>query len=405
MLNISEDFFNYVRENINRDTTRLILENSFGDQELQNFAVTQIEVRKKSLEKFSPLIEEADNFIFPDKSVAEQSTNASVALYNASLIPEGSNVADLTAGLGIDIIAFSRRASKVIGVERDKLRAEILEFNLRELSIKNVEIINEDAAVWLQSEETTFDVIYLDPARRDAEDNRKTGIKDYSPNLFEILPLLKLKCKRLIVKLSPLLDITEAARMFPELSEIHVVDFKNECKELLLIFDWEKKERDNNGNITLKCVEIGKEGTYSVFDCKLNQDDTSSILPVIQADEINPGDMILQPSPAVIKVGKYAFMGSAFNGIGRLFNNSNLYYSKKPVEDFPGRRFNISSVLTGKELNKLKGENINVIARNFPLSSSEISSKYQFKEDGNRYLFAFKSGKKSIFLLTEKENG
>ena len=76
------------------------------------------------------------------------------------------------------------------------------------------------------------DHIYLDPARRKAG-QKVFRLEDCEPDLLPLLPLLRAKTQHLLVKLSPLIDLTLLQRQLPGITTLHVVSVHHEVKEVL----------------------------------------------------------------------------------------------------------------------------------------------------------------------------
>tara|TARA_Y200000002_G_scaffold374963_1_gene376496 strand:+ start:314 stop:871 length:558 start_codon:yes stop_codon:yes gene_type:complete len=77
-----------------------------------------------------------------------------------------SNILDLYSGVGsFGLECLSRGADKVIFIEKDKKAAEILNINLRTLSIKEkAEVLNEKIIKFLNRKQLKkFDIFFLDP--------------------------------------------------------------------------------------------------------------------------------------------------------------------------------------------------------------------------------------------------
>ena len=104
----------------------------------------------------------------------------------------------------------------------------------------------------------SVDCIYIDPARRDVKGKKTADLSLCSPNLLEIRDLLLKKCNTLLIKLSPMFDISSALEVFPECKEVHVVSVKNECKELLLLV-----EKGFCGEAEIVCVNLEEFGVRS----------------------------------------------------------------------------------------------------------------------------------------------
>jgi len=171
----------------------------------------------------------------------QQCSGESAARYKASVVPSGSRVADLTGGLGVDSWAFSLGASAVWYNERNVVLKEAVARNFAALGVSNVVFNGYDIALaatdW-QDALRAFgpDVIYLDPARRDAAGRKLFLLEDCSPDVVSLMPLLLELAPLVMVKVSPMADITMLQRRLSGwLSELHVVGAEGECKELLCL--------------------------------------------------------------------------------------------------------------------------------------------------------------------------
>ena len=171
----------------------------------------------------------------------QQCSGEIAARYKASLVAPGARVADLTGGLGVDSWAFSQVASAVWYNERDAVLRDAVGRNFAALGVSNVAFncfdISPDASDWQEALKAFApDVIYLDPARRDASGRKVFLLEDCSPDVLALMPSLLFLAPAVMVKVSPMADITMLRRRLQGyLSEIHVVGADSECKELLCL--------------------------------------------------------------------------------------------------------------------------------------------------------------------------
>ncbi|MBR5905788.1 MAG: hypothetical protein IKZ51_04960 [Bacteroidales bacterium] len=171
----------------------------------------------------------------------QQCSGETAARYKASLIPSSVRVADLTGGLGVDSWAFSLRASALWYNERDAVLLEAVKRNFAALGVSNAVFCGYDVSAsdtaWLDALRAFApDVIYLDPARRDAAGRKVFLLEDCSPDVVSLMPQLLSVAPLVMVKVSPMADITMLRRrLAPWLSELHVVGADGECKELLCL--------------------------------------------------------------------------------------------------------------------------------------------------------------------------
>ena len=171
----------------------------------------------------------------------QQCSSEGTARYKAGLLPCGGRVADLTGGLGVDGWAFSLRSSRVWFNERDAALLDAVRGNFGALGVENVEFhgfdISPEASDWKESLAAFGpDAVYLDPARRDAAGRKVFLLEECSPDAVALMPFLLTVSPLVMVKVSPMADITMLRRRLePYLAEIHVVGSGGECKELLCL--------------------------------------------------------------------------------------------------------------------------------------------------------------------------
>ena len=171
----------------------------------------------------------------------QQCSSEGTARYKAGLLPCGGRVADLTGGLGVDGWAFSLRSSRVWFNERDAALLDAVRGNFGALGLENVEFhgfdISPEASDWKESLAAFGpDAVYLDPARRDAAGRKVFLLEECSPDAVALMPFLLTVSPLVMVKVSPMADITMLRRRLePYLAEIHVVGSGGECKELLCL--------------------------------------------------------------------------------------------------------------------------------------------------------------------------
>ena len=225
---------------------RARLSREMDDPALLDLAVTTIEGRRRLLRKV-PEWYAVPSLRYPTRLGPEQCSSSATATLKASIARSiASNdlprIADLTGGLGVDTWAFSRVFGEVLYNEMNPSLAEAAKHNFAALGCHNITVrslrlvpaAEAKASVGEILGDFRPDVIFLDPARR-AEDGRKVfRLADCQPDVLQLLPELYTACPDLLLKLSPMADITQLARELPGLRAVHIVGSDGECKELLL---------------------------------------------------------------------------------------------------------------------------------------------------------------------------
>ena len=163
----------------------------------------------------------------------EQASSEATAVHKAI---EGDTVLDLTCGLGVDSLYLSRRFRRVVALERDPLLARITSENFSRMGVANIEVVNTSAEEYLRQEGLHFDWIYADPDRRSAEGRKLVLLEACSPDIVALKPKIDRITARLCLKNSPLFDVDEALRLFPD-SRVEVLSLGDECKEMLIYAD------------------------------------------------------------------------------------------------------------------------------------------------------------------------
>ena len=133
---------------------------------------------------------------------------------------DGDTALDLTCGLGVDALFLSRRFRRVVTLERSETLARIAAENFRRLQAANIEVVHTSA----------------DPDRRSADGRKLVRLEACSPDVTALMPLIARASGRLCIKNSPLFDVDEALRLFPD-SRVEVVSLGDECKEVLVYAD------------------------------------------------------------------------------------------------------------------------------------------------------------------------
>ena len=338
----------------------------------------------------------------PDNVVVEQASSELTADFVASLMPGVETVVDLTAGLGVNTYLFSLQSHKVYAIEIDLRRAGMLRHNLNVAGVDNVQVFNDDCIEWLAKNDLDFDVAFVDPSRRVTPGKRSICIQDCEPSVEEIIKLLEGRCRRLLVKASPLLDLTSAFKTFPLLGTIYIVESQREVKELILSIDLKKEERTFLKKVI--CVKLDNDNTPIQTEFDWDDRSLNSEIPYLSnIGEIKDDGYLYDPSPALMKSGMFGALCQSFKSLKKLSVNSHLFYSDSKISDFPGRIFKIDKFLKTGDLKQMKKEEINVISRNHPANAEEISKRYQFSGRTSRFLIMTSIGHTKIMILGIKE--
>ncbi|TXG39462.1 THUMP-like domain-containing protein [Seonamhaeicola maritimus] len=362
----------FISKHLNSNVVSLLLKGTSFDGVETKDIIEQIEAKQRCLKKL-PNWFNTNNIYFPNKLNIEQTSSEITAEYKSNLI-SGDSIIDLTGGFGIDCYYFSKRFNEVTHCEINTMLSGIVNHNYKQFDVNNIETLNIDGIEYLKSGNKNFDWIYIDPSRRNDSKGKVFFLKDCLPNVPEHLDILFEASKNILIKTSPLLDISFGANELQFVKTIHVIAVNNEVKELLWVLD-----EGFNGNIQIETINIKKD-TDENFSFMLNEGQNE-----VQYNE--PLSYLYEPNAAILKSGGFEEVSNKLN-VFKLHQHSHLYTSNEPI-DFPGRRFKIENIINynKKELKQLGIEKANITTRNFPESVQQIRNKLRIKDGGDIYLF------------------
>lgn len=464
-----DSFEKFIVENGNADTVRLVMackewpvpeDAELAELDAKSLAVNTIEGRRRLRKKLPEWVART-GLVYPSSLCAEQCSSSDTARYKASIvqrifneyvgtvasmvgdpcrttgsatkgtesvpdknspttrnqsvtelaevtIPSRGKVADLTGGLGVDSWAFSEVAEEVLYNEMNPALAAAARHNFKALGVTNIFIKNSEATS--DSLKDIFgdfrpDVIFLDPARRDSAGKKVFLLEDCSPDVLKILPELLGISRFVLLKLSPMADITMAVerldRTYEEylekasgkgwngqwVREVHVVASGGECKELLILLDGEWNE-----GYSLTCREDGKTLTFKpeeITKAKAGYPDSTF------------ARIIFEPGKSLTKAGVSNAICERF-GLVKLARFTHLYTISEPLSDSEseqraaplkdfGKVFYVKEILP---LNKSSMKDVGkryphseVSAKNIPMSSDELRTRLKVKSGDDAHIF------------------
>lgn len=339
--------------------------------------LAQIKARQKALQKI-PAWRNA-GLIFPATNLVEQASSQATALYKASLV-QGTRFADLTAGMGVDGWAFAQKFKGGFCIEKDAVSAEILAHNFTSLGLEHIRIVHDDCLNFLnRADENAYDVIYLDPQRRDGAQKGKYRLEQCEPNILQLLPLLKTKARLVMLKTSPMLDIVETLRVLGCVNAVHVLEYKKDCKEV--VYCMAPGRESAIDSIEINAAALDETGrAIQNFSFTVGQEKNT------RADFAMPLKYLYEPGPAFQKAGGYNSMAARYN-LHKLHPSTHLYSSGALCADFPGRVFEIQSIHRFND-EEMRLERANITLRNFPGTAEDLRKKLRLKDGGDDTLFA-----------------
>ena len=388
-MNLNDITKQFIRENLNADVPTLALKKAPVGTDV-SLALRQIAARQL-LQKKVPQWAENEDLLFPVHLSIEQCSSEAAAKYKAGLL-DGQTFADLTGGLGIDTFYISQHFQQTDYVEMQTELCDLARHNFAILKA-DVKVLNETAEDYLKRCEPK-DCIFIDPARRDEHGRKTISISDCTPDVAALQDLLRQKAKRVLIKLSPMLDISKALEELCHVKEVHVVAVANECKELDFIM-----ERDYQGEVHFVCVNLMTHQQELCFTMAEESNSTTRL-----ADGVMK--YLYEPNPALMKAGCFKLLTACFD-VYKLHRNSNLYTSDRLILDFPGRVFEVQDWAPYNK--KVKStlladvKKASVAVRNFPLSVAELRKNLKIADGDENYVFATTlKGEEKIIILTKK---
>ena len=302
----------------------------------------------------------------------------------------------------MDAWAFAQVAEEVLYNEMQVELARATELNFRELGVENVRFRNcrvEPGKVAEVLDGFRPDVIFLDPARR-AEDGRKVFlIEECQPDALGLLPELFEASRYVLLKLSPMADITMACkRLGAHVKEVHVVAAGGECKELLFLLDreWEGAPATFivEGGAVMEIADGPSTGSGTVGPLVIPSEAKES---VISTGAKRSGEIwLFEPGKALLKAGAFGLPCGRF-GWTKLGQHTHLYVGEAVPEELRpfGKVFEILEVLplnnrTMKEAGK-RWPQAEVTARNVPMTSDLLRKKLGCASGGDIHLFGVRA--------------
>ena len=355
----------------------------------------QIEGRERTADKL-PTFASIPNWWYPVRLSCEQCSSELTARYKASLLSplalgEGKEerVLDLTGGYGVDTYFLSKQFTHTDYVEQNEELCRIAAHNFalsqkskverQKLSIAIHNTTAEDFLLSSPCGEAGWGLIFLDPARRDSHGSKVFRIEDCTPNVVELLPTLLAHSKRLLIKLSPMLDLTQAVTSLSQVNwDIHIVAIKNEVKEVLLL---------SGGTGQITTIDLAQKDQAFVFT---REEEQHCGLDIRDGKLAN---YLYEPNAAILKAGAYKLVAQRF-GLHKLDVNTHLYTSLQFIENFPGRVWRITEKQNLKQAN--------VLTRNYPLTPEQLKKKLHLRDGGTAFVIGCRVAGKPTLLYAER---
>lgn len=348
-----------------------------GNEEAQ-YAIMQLECRKKAASKL-PKILENKQFRFPTTLSAEQCTSELLARFHTTLVPRGARLLDMTCGLGVDSFELCQQCESVVAIDIDAKVTETANENAAILGISNFTALCGDSeAVIADAEDDGYTAIFVDPARRNAG-KKVVFLDDCSPNVAKLIRKMLRVAPLVVIKASPMLDITAAAKALQNVSDVFTIGTPSECKELVIVC-----KRGYEGEVRTHAVTLWHGG-----EIKFSYDTVGTYNPDY-ATELRDGDYLYEPYPAVMKAGHFGELCQKF-ALTMLGRDTHIFTSHEAVERFPGKMMKILWCEPFNKRSAAKAKEIypkaNVSTRGFVMPAPQLAKYAGIAEGGDKMLY------------------
>jgi len=339
--------------------------------------IEQITSRQKA-EKKLPLWYKTAGILYPPPLSIEQSSSEIAAKYKASLF-SGKLALDLTGGFGVDSFYLAKEFDQLTYVEANANLAEVAQHNFMRLQQNNITVESLSAEKFLSETNEKFDLVYIDPDRR-PDNKRVVGFDACEPNLPALLPEIEEISSDILIKSSPMLDISLGLSQLKNVKMVIVLAIENEVKELLFWLNSKYSEE-----LKIKCVNLDKKGDQILEYCAIEAQEESCSFD-------NISTYLYEPNASIMKAGAYNLLCKRYR-IKKLHHNTHLYTSSVLITDFPGRKFLVKGVKAynkNKILPLLTSPKANISVRNFTDTPDQVKKKLGLGDGGEQYLFGYR---------------
>ena len=387
----------FVQQHAKEDVRTLALQAKRYPEVDMPVAIRQIAGRQIAERKI-PSWAACEEIMYPVHLSMEQCSSETTARYKQKIIANHPSnhrtLTDLTGGLGVDCSFMAECFEQVDYVEQQESLCLLAQHNFPQLGLDKIAVHQANGIEYLRKMEEV-DWIFIDPARRDEHGNKTVSVADCEPNVAELEEELLKKSKQVMVKLSPMLDLSSVLQTLKHVQEVHVVSAQGECKELLLILGKEESKEK-----TIHCVNLTANSEQPFCFDKQHENEAKCTYTN------QPLKYLYEPHASILKAGGYRSVAARFN-LKKLHPNSHLYTSNEKIENFPGRSFQIvdSFGFGKKEIKRVMGseQKANITIRNFPGTVAELRKRLKLSEGGDCYLFATTlNNEQKIILKTIK---
>lgn len=385
-----------------RSPDRILLERSELEPELKRQIALQVSLLPKMQRKV-PHFLQGGGYV-PHRVNFEQSSSELTACYKQQFVTNHDRVLDMTGGMGIDALAMASVAEGSLIYEIDPIMAQALTYNVHKLLQRDSVTVRCGDAL-AEIEASTLEgitLVYADPARRDMDNPNKRliSMEEYSPAPLEIVARLQELgyTGRLLLKLSPMLDIQWILEQLPHVYELHIVQLQDEVKELLVAISLRPQDVD----VEVHLAVVDRFGEVSQWSFPYN-----ALSSVRKTYATKVEQYIHIPQPLLMKSGAYHLIAEE-QSLSLLGPNSHIYTSSQASTSPLYKSYKLieeldysKSTLRGKSLQSIRQRYpaLTIMSRHFPLTAQELKKTLKTEESDTYYLLATTLGERERKLL------
>lgn len=346
-----------------------------------------------------------DGLEFPFPVAIQQCSSEPLARFRKALAGDAKSVIDLTGGLGVDCYFMGQGRESVTYVDASSEAVSAAQWNFAILGVRNTAFVNQTAEKYvdlLVEQGRRADLIFIDPSRRGVNGERVYKLQDCAPDVTKLAPLMMEVADRVMVKLSPLLDISQTLAQLPNATDIYAIGHGGECKDIVVCLAANSKDCDSQ---TIHAVTLNDDGQCATH-IRFSRSEECATVGDIATSAPTAGDYLFVPSAAIMKAGPFNILSAQY-GAKLIARDTHVYTSDADIVDFPGRRFKVTGAFdlskrSIAELRKTTGS-ASIAVRNFPLAADALRKKLKLGESSEHFLFGVTgSDGRPLMLLCAK---
>ncbi len=364
-----------IEDNLGRRAEAVALDKRVPEAAL---VATQVKYLQRAATKLPTYA--AARCVIPPLSFEQSSSERVAELKRLS----GKSLLDLTCGLGVDSLHFSRSFERVVSIEQSEVLAAVARENFRRMGVDNIEVVCSSAEAYLASCTERFDYIYADPDRRAVDGRKLVRLEDCSPNILALkADIERVSGGRMMIKNSPLFDIDEAFRLFSP-ARVEVVSLGDECKEVLI------SSSDCGDVLVATAVD---RGSVEVRREAIEQRFCSGEFGAEGYHYLVIPDVALQKSRLTSQV-----LRSEVD----LWSNNGFGFAAAEPQSPLARSFEVERIAeySPKVLRReLSGVRVQIFKREFPYSTHQICEQLKIKEGGEQKIAFTRIGKRNLVIF------